>query len=288
MANIRGQHIDKTFLSIDTAEERGFIHRDYIAHCMRYSHVMKRLAERKSYATARLLDIGCGRELPLAKTLYSSRFIPEAYFGVDVGPITDEAMQVFEAKKFPLQVWEKTDILSITMEDLGEQPANHATMFEVAEHVEPKHLIQMLVHIKSLLTPSGTFFCSTPCWNLTDCADNHVNEMTYEAFGAMLEQCGWAIEKVYGTFASIRDYQHLLDADPGRGHVVRQIFDQLREYYDTNFLSCIFAPIFPAQSRNCLWECTPMKPEWYANKFPVMRDCKQPWGSSAKWLEMMR
>lgn len=247
---------------------------------------MKRLAERKQYATARLLDVGCGRELPLAKTLYSSRFIPEAYYGVDVGPITNEAMAVFEGKKFPLQVWENTDILSISLEDLGGQGATHVTMFEVAEHVEPKHLIKMLIHIRSLLTPSGTFFCSTPCWNLTDCADNHVNEMTYEAFGAMLEQCGWAIDHVYGTFASIRDYQHLLDREDYSSGVPEELFTRLREYYDTNFLSCIFAPLFPAQSRNCLWECSPMNPQGYGNKFPMMNDCSQPWGSSSKWQEM--
>jgi hypothetical protein len=33
MANARGKSIDNTHLSIDQAEERGFIHRDYIAHC---------------------------------------------------------------------------------------------------------------------------------------------------------------------------------------------------------------------------------------------------------------
>ena len=43
MANARGKEIDNTHLSIDQAEERGFIHRDYIAHCLRWTHVAKYL-----------------------------------------------------------------------------------------------------------------------------------------------------------------------------------------------------------------------------------------------------
>lgn len=282
MANKRGKAIDKTFLSVDQAEERGFLHRDYIAHCLRWSHVVKRLCKGKAYASARLLDVGCGRELPLAKTLYSSRYIVQQYYGCDVGPILDSAIEVFNGHKFPLKVWENTDILSITLEDLDDQLVNWATMFEVAEHVEPQHLYQMLTHILSLCTPDATFMCSTPCWNRVDCADNHVNEMTYEAFGSMLEQCGWAIQENYGTFASIKDYEdrlHKLCRD------LPDIFNALREYYDTNFLSCVFAPLFPAYSRNVLWVCRPA-PKIYHRKFPKLEDCQGPWGSSTRWQEM--
>src|SRR5574343_1447146 len=99
--NTRGKHIDTTYLSIDNAEERGFLHRDYIAHCLRWSHVCKQLTKSKKYTTARILDIGCGRELPMAKMLYSSRFTPEKYFGVDYGPIPDESLSMFHTGKFP-------------------------------------------------------------------------------------------------------------------------------------------------------------------------------------------
>ncbi len=90
MSNALGKSIDKTYLSIDNAEDRGFIHRDYIAHCLRWTHVCKYLYTRHNYKTARVLDIGCGRELPMAKMLYSSKLIPAAYYGVDVGPVNDE------------------------------------------------------------------------------------------------------------------------------------------------------------------------------------------------------
>ena len=52
MANIRGKAMDNTHLSIDQAEKRGFIHRDYIAHCLRWSHVAKFMGEKSRYKTA--------------------------------------------------------------------------------------------------------------------------------------------------------------------------------------------------------------------------------------------
>ena len=63
MANARGKEIDNTHLSIDQAEERGFIHRDYIAHCLRWTHVAKYLHLKSRYKKASILDIGCGKDM---------------------------------------------------------------------------------------------------------------------------------------------------------------------------------------------------------------------------------
>lgn len=308
MANERGKSIDKTYLSIDNAEERGFIHRDYLAHALRWTHVVKRLYERKCYETARILDIGCGRELPFAKTLYSSKLAPAIYYGVDVGPIEDEAVAtIARTQKFAHKLWENTNFLELTREDVDshatwyeEHPEaeellpNIVTCFEVLEHVEPKMMWAMLEHMKLLTSDDARFFISTPCWNRVDCAANHVNEMLYDALGAGFERHGFVVEHVYGTFASIRDYEHLLDSIPAPNtHCgparMGKVFDMLREYYDTNFLSCIFAPLFPAQSRNCLWELrkrhsTEMTD--YHLRFPKIETIKQPWGSSALQADM--
>ena len=300
MANATGKSVDKTFLSIDNAEDRGFIHRDYIAHCLRWTHVIKRLYERKSYQTARILDVGCGRELPFAKTLYSSKLAPAMYYGVDVGPILDEEVaKITKTQKFPHKLWENTNFLELCEVDLTvagdplQSLPNLVTCFEVLEHVEPKMMFEMLEHMKRLTTIDARFFISTPCWNRIDCAANHVNEMLYESLGAGFERHGFVVENVYGTFASIRDYEHLMtDAPPGvECQSMRQIFNKLREYYDTNFLSCIFAPLFPAQSRNCLWELRKRLdahggPKPYGNKFPMIETIQQPWSSSTNWKDM--
>ena len=281
--NARGHAVDKTFLSLDQAEERGFIHRDYIAHCHRWSHVMKCMYERKRYVTARILDVGCGRELPLAKTLYSQKLSPAAYFGVDVGKILDESMAFFKTDKFPLKVFENTDVLTIEKGDLGDAPVDIITMFEVAEHVEPKHLMRILNHLGALATTDCLFFLSTPCWNRIDCADNHVNEITYEAMGSVLEGNGWDVVRHYGTFASIRDYEHLLKDHPMWGDM-EKVFWGLRQYYDTNVLSTILAPLFPQASRNVLWVCQP-RTENSARRFPLIQECGTPWSSSHLWRD---
>lgn len=298
MANARNKSIDKTYLSIDNAEDRGFIHRDYIAHCLRWTHVLKRLYERKTWESARILDIGCGRELPMAKLLYSSKLIPAAYFGVDVGPVNDEDFQKLKGDMaLRTKIFEETNFLEIEPDDIrfsGPVVEKHplpniVTSFEVLEHVEPKMMFDMLEHAKALTTDDARFFISTPCWNRTDCAANHVNEMLYESLGAGFERHGFVIENVYGTFASIRDYEHLLNPEQ------KKIFDNLRAYYDSNFLSCVFAPLFPQASRNCLWELRKKSslekelerdPKVAKGKFPDIQTIQKPWSSSAKWEDM--
>ena len=292
--NARGKSVDKTYLSVDQAEKRGFIHRDYLAHCLRWSHVCKCLYQKKLYESAIILDVGCGRELPMAKMLYSSRLIPRHYFGVDVGPIEDQACRAIGNGKFPHTVFENTNLLELQIKDIcevsnrvqewGKDVApNIVTCFEVLEHVEPKMMIAMLKHLRAITSDDCRFFFSTPCWNRIDCADNHVNEMTYEALGSVFERCGFIIQNVYGTFASIRDYE----TQPYMMQY-QKLFQELRAYYDSNFLSCIFAPLFPAQSRNCLWELKKNKTgePILDGKFKLLTAQPEPWGSSTLWREM--
>lgn len=282
--NERGKEVDTTFLSIEQAGERGFLHRDYIAHCFRWSHVIKRLMERGRYKTARVLDIGCGREIPFAKTLYSSKMIPELYIGVDAGPMKPESVEAVRKGKmgevvhlFQNTLWGSEFCNRIP---LMKETVTDIICFEVAEHVEPPMLQDMLAAMRSVLDPNiGRVWISTPCWDWKSCAANHVNEMTYGAFGAMLMEAGFIIEDQHGTFASISDYKHKMSPS------YLEVFNDLREYYDSNVLSTIFAPMFPAQSRNCLWELRLPKPGEGPN-WPIMYDQAKPWGSSHRWEEM--
>lgn len=277
--NARGKTIDTTYLSLETAEERGFIHRDYIAHCLRWSHVIKRLSDKRAYETARILDVGCGRELPLPTTLYSSRFIVQQYVGVDAGPINLDARERFHSGRFPVEIYERTDFLDLDLGKYGERVFNVVTCFEVLEHVEPEHMILMLRKIKQSMDPAGRAFISTPCWDVATKAANHVNEMRYEALGAVIEREGFTIKDVHGTFASIREYEpHLKESH-------REAFNDLRGYYDVNFLACIFAPFYPAYSRNCLWELS-IDPTISSGMFKPITEVPEPWGSSDKWKDM--
>lgn len=281
MANKRGKAIDNTHLSIDQAEARGFLHRDYIAHCLRWSHVCRELSRGQLYKTADILDIGCGKEVPLAKLMYSSRLIPEtgSYTGIDVNSLEVPAM--FHTGKFDIELIERSDVCEY---DFGASTFRVITCFEVMEHVEPDHTFRMLKTINRLLEDGGRAYLSTPCYDFeTGAAANHVNEMSYAAFGSLIESAGLAVHKTYGTFASIKDYQHLLNPTQ------REMFDKLREYYDTNYLATIFAPLFPANARNALWVVGKQSDEFtYTPKFlaPYELDDNKH-SSSDVWMEFI-
>ena len=269
MANARGKAIDNTHLSLDTAEKRGFIHRDYIAHVLRWTHVIKYLNAKGRYKNAKILDIGCGKEVPLAKTMYSSRMIAKDYIGVDVNKL--EVPEMFHTGKFPIELI-SGDVTGLALPN----DRNIITCFEVVEHIEPEHVHRMLKTIKEHLTNDGVAFISTPCFN-GKAAANHVNEMTYEAFGRMLEDHGFTIEAHYGTFASITDYKNKLYEWELDG-----AFDALREYYDVNFLAVMFAPLFPEHSRNVLWRVTHKNMDT-PDIFPPWYCIETPYSSSDHW-----
>jgi len=276
VANKSGKHVDKTHLSIDTAEQRGFIHRDYIAHCLRWTYVVKYLQAKQRYKTARVLDIGCGREVPLAKTLYSSRLIVDKYVGIDVNVLS--VPDTFHTGRFPIKLF-SGDFVELDLDAIGFRPTL-ATCFEVLEHVEPSHAIAICDHTHDLLADDGRFIMSTPNWDpRVGAAANHVNEMKHTALGSMLEFHGWYVEDVFGTFASIRDYKDILFSQyPGS----EKIFRHLRDYYDVNFLAVIFAPLFPDLARNCLWVLRKRVPEDnYFFKWPDI-----PWTSSSQWEDL--
>ena len=109
--------------------------------------------------------------------------------------------------------------------------------------------------------------------------------MTYEAFGSLLEEMGYKILNKWGTFASIKDYKHEL-----LKYIDWNImFTKLSGYYDTNYLATIFAPMFPAQSRNCLWETQYVgKLTLEEREFKQMNQLEGRLGSSSQWRDLTK
>lgn len=297
MANARGKSIDNTHLSIDTAEERGFIHRDYIAHCFRWSHVVKYLMQKKRYQDAVIVDIGCGKELPLAKLLYSNKMTGGTYIGVDINKL--ETKFNFGKMADNIKLYGQTDFCNLNFgeptkpegcTDWGrhvKQQPNVITCFEVLEHVEPEHTVRILKKIREVITDDGVAFISTPCFN-GKAAGNHVNEITFEALGTLILELGFDIERVHGTFASQRDLEPELESyleDSSFSY----IYNGLLRYYDSNVISTFLAPLFPASSRNALWVLRKSGPGVSRTGCDFFRDWDQlatPWTSSDKWKEL--
>lgn len=314
MANARGKAIDNTHLSIDQAEARGFIHRDYIAHCLRWTHVAKYL--QRTYRTARVLDVGCGVDLPLARLLYSSKLIVYDYVGVEYNHSRKFKVEPFHSGRFPLSAYGSIDFAtervrlqapesslaetqSLVIKYEGDNEVcehmlpNTIVSFEMIEHIEPGHARAVMSKIyyimrqtQKVLGENPVAFISTPCWDPNvGAAGNHVNEMKYEALGTMLESLGFIIEDVAGTFASQRDYKDALIRD---GHL--KTYEALAAHYDSNYLATIFAPLYPEHSRNALWTLrVPTDSQLEAgipSRFPPLSQIPGPWTSSANWEEL--
>lgn len=234
------KEFNTTQLYIDRAEERGIVHRDYMAHCLRWTHILKH-----AKMGQRILDVGCGINTPLLMTFYTNKFRPSAYFGLDLRNKFDT-----DPKKFPFPV-HLVGNFDITNEDDWNKFMHHAgetfdivTCLEVIEHMPKEKGIELLENI-SAFTRNATVFLSTPCFN-GSAAANHIHEWEYGELRDELARV-FRVEAVYGTFASQRD---LL---PVATSAQREVFEQLREYYDPNFLSILLAPLHPAHSRNCIW-----------------------------------
>ena len=285
------RQFDNTHLSLDTAEERGFIHRDYVAHCLRWSHIAKSAA--KHAATNRWVDIGCGVDQPLARLLHVNKFSPREgyYVGVDINHLTPHPhfantswAPLLCGKTNAVEALHLTDgrlkVTGSATGDLDLDAPTHVVALEILEHVSPPICRQLVLKFTELLSAGGTAFISTPCYDAhVGAADNHINEMTYQALGALLEDCGLAIVNRYGTFASQRDYKAAMTP----AHT--EIFKELQAYYDCNLLAIMFAPLYPQHSRNCLWELI-AAPADYVRQFPPLEVVAEPWSSSPDYRQL--
>ena len=230
-----------TQLNPETAFEKHVFHRDQFAHYLRWSHVLN-LAK----IGQKIMDFGCGSG-NLYEVFYRNRYQPNKFLGLDVRQKTIEKNR----EKFKNARWETEDLAKFTT-DYGKD-WDIITSFEVLEHVNKKNGDSFMQNIKRHCNENTVVLISTPCYNeKVGAADNHiydgqVQEYTYDEAKALFEKY-FTVEKVWGTFASQRDYKPFL-SDAGK-----KLYEKLSEYYDTNLISVIFAPLFPQQSRNCLWQ----------------------------------
>jgi hypothetical protein len=285
--NKRQKTVDTTYLGfVDYAASRLFIHRDYLAHCLRFSHVARYLQQQRRYQTVHLLDVGCGREAPLPRLMYSMKMTHRggSYTGVDYGPVPWPE-HIAPRGKFNARFLEKTDFATMDIKDLHQKTFDLVTCFEMLEHVEPDHAYRTLARIHEALHPKrGVALLSTPCYDPhVGAADNHVNEMSHVGFRALLGLAGLGVKQVWGTFASQRDYKG--DLADRYGAVGQNIFDELTTYYDSNVVACLFAPLFPAQARNCLWEVASCEPFVAAGAEALATTAH---GSSDQWPKTLK
>lgn len=228
--------INKTQLDLTKAEERQLVHRDYLAHCLRWSHIL-----RNADIGETILDLGCA-DAPLAMAFYTNKFKPKLYVGVDIRSSLIEKNRQLKFN-FPVEF-----ITANLITEIDKIPVNRYTivaMLEVLERVEKKDGLVILNNVLKVMNDDTVLYLSTPCFNGSK-AGNHVYEWRWDELRKELEP-RFLIQHVYGTFASQKDIKDELNDHE------RYVFERLYDYYDSNLLSILFAPLHPSTSRNCLW-----------------------------------
>ena len=231
-----------TQLNPESSFERHVFHRDQFAHYLRWSHVLK-IAK----IGQKIMDFGCGNA-NLYEVFYRNRYSPERYLGLDIRKQTIEKNKT----KFPKAEFKTEDLVNMST-NYGTD-WDIITSFEVAEHVQKINVPKFLENIKDHCNENTIILISTPKYDeKVGAADNHIyaggpQELTYDELHDIILSTGFKIEKVYGTFASQKDYKDKMN------EWQQKMFDSLSSYYDTNLISVMMAPIMDADlARNCLW-----------------------------------
>ncbi len=217
-------------------------HKDYLGHVFRWGFV-GRMVNRKS----RVLDAGCGTELPMMLALGGSNpnTVPEIYVGVDLNPIPDPPKRKWGV------VLPQTDLaLEAETIDSLYGPFNLVVSLEVYEHIAPGLALDYLRAIRAVLAPGGRLVLSTPVYcHSFKMARNHVNERTKAEMEDDLHYAGFNITHQYGTFGNYRDFKKHLTAE--------ELFsyEEQRAFYGDDVLGCYLAPRFPEASRNVTHVC---------------------------------
>ncbi len=233
--------------------ERHVFHRDQFAHYLRWTHILKeaRIGET-------VVDFGAGK-CNLLEVLYRNRFKPKKYIALEYKQSeVDIAKEKFAKLPFPAE-FHQQDIIKPTL-DYSTFQADRVVSFEVAEHVGKQNIDAFLKNFMSCGSETARYYLSTPNYDPeVGAAGNHTydsgdgrgkapQEWDHFELQERIEEAGFEIVRKFGTFASQRDYKGSLN------DWQLKMFNALNEYYDSNLVSNIMAPVIEAEfARNTLW-----------------------------------
>ena len=225
------------------------LHRDYIAHCFRWSFIARRCGRLKINGNQRsILDIGCGKSIPLIDTIYESRLRDGLghYTGVDLNNIVPRRKFLENNEKITLL--SKTDILSLSRQHI--RPINTVVCLEMLEHIPPSLTQTVINKMVELAEPEAEFIISTPVFSKSrGMAANHLNEMSRDELIEYFNNAGLIVIENYGTFGSKSDYKKYLTPEHAK------ILQELSAYHCDAVLANFITPLYPKYSRNNIWIC---------------------------------
>lgn len=230
---------DQTFLDPDS----GVIHRDYLAHALRWGFSKRQFIQ---HDVSRVLDVGCGPDKPLFMILFGGigggdGGFPKEYTAVDlnrVKPTRHQRSQVYSETNF-FEAWKTI------LKERG--PFDLITNFEVIEHMPVDKGLELLTIFRKCLAPGGKVLLSTPVYDGIARAKNHIHEYTIDELAQHFKKAKLEVIQRYGTFANVNAIKKVMTAEQ------RVVFDQLKTWYGNDIMSCLMAPLYPDASRNNYW-----------------------------------
>lgn len=221
------------------AKFRYRVHRDYAAHFFKWG-----FATRLIKPTDRVLEVGCGQDLPLVNVLaMGPRYTPASYLGVDLNNLNAHCPPWAATRG-------KFNFVDDYLELATEEAYTMGVCIEVIEHMNEEDGLRLLEGFHTLLTDDGTLLLSTPVFN-GRAAKNHVHEYTVPELQAAFRHTGWEVMERYGTFASYPDLKKVVTDEH------REVLEGLRAFYSDEVTACFLAPLYPDHSRNNVWVLKP-------------------------------
>jgi len=241
------RRFDNTYLTPDTHK----VHRDYLAHAFRWGFA------HRFCKGERVLDVGCGAEWPLGQVLQNHGNLgirAEKYVGVDAGPKPKEKRTVLADLWPDFSFGERWQELVAAYGKFGV-----VCSFEVIEHCDLADGKLILAGIRGCVKDDGIVLLSTPVNDGHRQARNHIHEWGTEELAAALATAGLRVERSFGTFADVSRVRKAIK-DAGRADHL-QTWEDLREWFSDDVLSCFLAPLYPEVAKNRLHVCRPWKEE---------------------------
>lgn len=238
-----------THLDPETTFERHVYHRDQFAHFLRWTHVL-RLMKRD----LNVLDVCCGPG-SLLEVIWRNRFAAKEYCGIDIrSELLAKNKEKFKRVTFPHR-FIPIDIVHGTLPKPKDGEWDVITFFEGIEHISKQHTHTIMENIDAVMGPNTRLLISTPCFN-GKAAENHIIDGEVCEYGYVELKLALKLHfdmhplgfEHYGTFVSKADIIDLVRLK-GWG----DLYDSMEKYYDSNMMSVIWAPMFPAQARNVIW-----------------------------------
>lgn len=239
-----GKDVDRDFdqTQLKLSQFKFQPHKDYLGHIFRWGFASKYVSRDTS-----VLDVGCGQEMPFARSLGGSNpnSVPSVYVGCDLNkiksPVTrknfhcKDEFNFIEGYRKLIKEFGKFDVI---------------VNFEVFEHMQIEFGRKMLKGFRRCLAKNGKLIFSTPVYSdRFKMARNHINEMRKGEMEDELHKAGFKIIAQFGTFGNWNDLKDVATKE----EIALQ--KTLGQFYGNEILGCFLSPKYPEAARNITHIC---------------------------------